>query len=81
MAQWQVQQAKTHLSELLEEAVAEGPQIITRHGSEHAVVMSITDYRALTEQRQNFRDYLLSGPKAKSFDLKRSRDIGRIIRL
>ncbi len=81
MAQWQVQQAKTHLSELLEDAVVEGPQIITRHGSEHAVVMSITDYRALTEQRQNFRDYLLGGPKTKSFDLKRSRDTGRKIRL
>lgn len=81
MAEWQVQEAKTRLSELIEEAKAEGPQIITRHGTQHAVVMSITDYRALTAQNKNFRDYLLSGPKTASFELKRTRDMGREIRL
>jgi len=33
MANWQVQEAKTRLSELIEEADKKGPQIITRHGS------------------------------------------------
>ncbi|NYF91395.1 type II toxin-antitoxin system Phd/YefM family antitoxin [Tunturiibacter empetritectus] len=81
MAVWQVQEAKTRLSELIEDANTEGPQIITRHGSEHAVVLSITDYRALTVQRANLRDYLLNGPKVDSFEVKRSRDAGRKIRL
>ena len=81
MAKWQVQEAKAHLSELIEEADKEGPQIITRHGSEHAVVLSITDYRALTVQRANLKDYLLGGPKVDNFDVKRSRDKGRKIRL
>ncbi|MEO8725923.1 MAG: type II toxin-antitoxin system Phd/YefM family antitoxin [Acidobacteriaceae bacterium] len=81
MAVWQVQEAKTRLSELIGEANTEGPQIITRHGSEHAVVLSITDYRALTAQRENLRDYLLGGPKVDSFEVKRSRDTGRKVRL
>ena len=81
MAVWQVQEAKTHLSELIEEANTEGPQIITRHGSEHAVVLSITDYRALTVQQKNLTDYLLGGPKVDNFEIKRSRDAGRKIRL
>jgi antitoxin Phd len=81
MAVWQVQEAKTRLSELIEEANTEGPQIITRHGSEHAVVLSITDYRALTVQRESLKDYLLGGPKVDSFEVKRSRDTGRKIRL
>jgi prevent-host-death family protein len=81
MATWQVQEAKTRLSELIEEANREGPQIITRHGSEHAVVLSITDYRSLTAQRANLRDYLLGGPKVETFDIKRTRDTGRKIRL
>ena len=81
MASWQVQEAKTRLSELIEEADTKGPQIITRHGSEHAVVLSITDYRALTNHRENLKDYLLGGPKVDSFDVKRTRDTGRKIRL
>jgi antitoxin Phd len=81
MAVWQVQEAKTRLSELIEEANTEGPQMITRHGSEHAVVLSITDYRALTVQRESLKDYLLGGPKVDSFEVKRSRDTGRKIRL
>jgi antitoxin Phd len=81
MAKWQVQKAKTHLSELMEEANKKGPQIITRHGSEHAVVLSITDYRALADRRENLKDYLLGGPKVDRFEVKRSRDTGRKIRL
>ena len=41
MATWQVQDAKTRLSEVIERARAEGPQTITRHGKERAVVLSI----------------------------------------
>jgi antitoxin Phd len=81
MAKWQVQKAKTHLSELIEEANKKGPQIITRHGSEHAVVLSITDYRALEDRRENLKDYLLGGPKVDNFEVKRSRDTGRKVRL
>ena len=81
MAKWQVQEAKTRLSELIEEADKKGPQIITRHGSEHAVVLSIADYRALTESRENLRDYLLGGPKINDFVITRSRDTGRKVRL
>src|ERR1700679_3873765 len=81
VAKWQVQEATTRLSELIEEADKKGPQIITRHGSEHAVVLSITDYRELTDKRENLRDYLLGGPKIDDFEVKRSRDTGRNIRL
>jgi len=81
MAVWQVQEAKTRLSEVIEEANTRGPQIITRHGAERAVVLSIADYRALTAHRPNLKDYLLSGPKVDTFDVKRSRDMGRKISL
>jgi antitoxin Phd len=81
MAIWQVQEAKTRLSEVIEEAQTEGPQIITRHGSERAVVLSISDYRALTSQKPDFKDYLLGGPKVDSFEIERDRDTGREIDL
>jgi len=81
MAIWQVQEAKTRLSEVIEEANSKGPQIITRHGSERAVLLSIADYRALTAHKPNLKEYLLGGPKVDSFAVKRSRDVGRKISL
>jgi prevent-host-death family protein len=81
VAIWQVQEAKTRLSELIEEADARGPQIITRHGTERAVILSIKDYRALTAHQPNLKEYLLRGPKVESFETPRDRDLGRNIRL
>jgi prevent-host-death family protein len=48
VATWQLQEAKSRLSERIENAHSERPQIITRHGAEPAVVRSIRDDRAPT---------------------------------
>lgn len=81
MSIWQVQEAKTRLSQLLDEAEHEGPQIITRHGAERAVILSIRDYRALTAHRPNLREYLLGGPKVDEFEVPRDDDAGRTVLL
>lgn len=81
MGVWQVQEAKTRLSEVIEEANEKGPQIITRHGAERAVVLSIADYRALTAHKPNLKDYLLSGPKVDRFEIEREHDTGRAVAL
>jgi prevent-host-death family protein len=81
MAIWQVQEAKTRLSEVIEQAHGKGPQIITRHGAERAVVLSMEDYRALTAHRPDLKAYLLGGPKVDSFVIERDRDMGREIEL
>ena len=78
---WQLQQAKTRLSEVIEEAHSKGPQVITRHGAERAVVLSIADYRALVAHKPSLKDYLLGGPKVDSFDIEPDRDLGREIDL
>lgn len=81
MTLWQVQEAKTRLSEVIEEAHSKGPQIITRHGAERAVVLSIADYRALTAHKPDLKEYLLGGPKLDSFEIERDSDMGREIDL
>ena len=78
---WQLQQAKTRLSEVIEEAHNRGPQIITRHGAERAVILSIGDYRALVAHKPNFVEYLLGGPKVEGFEIVPSYDTGREIDL
>ncbi len=81
MAIWQVQEAKTRLSEVIDDAYREGPQIITRHGLERAVILSISDYRALTANQPDLKKYLLGGPKMDRLEIERSRDTGRKVRL
>ncbi len=81
MAIWQVQEAKTRLSEVIERARTEGPQTITRHGAERAIVLSIEDYRALAANKPDFKAHLLGGPKVDDFSIDRDRDTGRSIDL
>jgi antitoxin Phd len=79
MASWQIQEAKTRLSELIERARTEGPQTITRHGAERAVLLSIEDYRALASHKPDFKAHLLGGPKVNEFPIERDRDTGRTV--
>jgi len=81
MATWQVQDAKTRLSEVIERARTEGPQTITRHGKERAVVLSVEDYAALAARKPDFKAHLLGGPKVDDFHIERDGDSGRPVEL
>ena len=81
MSSWALQDAKAKFSEVVDTAKRDGPQIITRHGSERAVVLSIAEYRALTAHKPDLRAYLLGGPKFDDFDIPRDRDTGRDVNL
>jgi prevent-host-death family protein len=83
---WQVQEAKTHLSEVIERAADSGPQVITRHGKECGAVISmedLTNYRELRASKPSFLEAILAGPRMDN-DLvdeifKRSQDTPRDI--
>jgi antitoxin Phd len=79
MSSWPINDAKNRFSELLEDASAKGPQVITRHGAERAVVLSIAEYRSLTAHKPDFKDYLLGGPKLDDFVVERDKSAGREI--
>lgn len=69
-AVWQVQEAKNHLSEVIDRALREGPQTVTRHGKPVVRVVAVTDERAaLAEPAQDdgFLEFLLSAPKIDGF--------------
>ncbi len=58
---WPVQDAKARFSELLECAVAEGPQVVTKRGVETAVLLPIEQWRRLERMaRPNLKDLLLA---------------------
>ena len=81
MAKWQVHDAKRRLSELIELAQDEGPQVITRHGKDRAVVLSVPEFRKLEAAQPDFKAYLLSGPKVDDFEIERPPDPGRVVEL
>ena len=59
---WQLQEAKQRFSELVRSVEADGPQFVTRHGEEVAVVLSIAEYRHLRGEVDDFKTFLASAP-------------------
>lgn len=45
MKAWPVQDAKARFSELLEACIADGPQLVTRRGTETAVLVPVAEWR------------------------------------
>jgi prevent-host-death family protein len=76
---WPVQDAKQRFSELIRTAQVDGPQVVTRHGEEIAVVIEIADYRRLCGQVIEFKEYLRAGPGFDDLDLPRSGEGPRTI--
>lgn len=76
--QWQLQEAKNRLSEVVREAQATGPQVITVRGEEAAVVLSAEEYRRITRTQGTLVEFFQRSPWAEEeLDLSRSRDPGR----
>ena len=66
MKVWPVQHAKARFSELLDTCQREGPQVVSRRGSEAAVLVPIDEWRRLqAAARPSLKDLLLS-PGARS---------------
>ena len=75
---WALQDAKNRLSEVVNSAVREGPQTITRRGRETAVVISIEDFQQLTTSPGTLVSFFRSSPLSGSgLDLERNPDDGR----
>jgi prevent-host-death family protein len=78
---WQLQDAKQRFSELVRHARREGPQVVTRHGEEVAVVVSIEEYRRLTSDKPAFKEFLLAAPDLGALELERSSERARTVEL
>jgi len=74
MAQrWQLQEAKNKFSQVVNEAAEDGPQIITRHGVDVAVVISAEEYRCMVTRRGKLSEFFRGSPLARA-DLDLTRD-------
>ncbi len=65
MGKWQLQDAKARFSELIDETLEKGPQVVTRRGIETAVVVSMDEWKKLKEEKRlTWKEVLLGeGPR------------------
>lgn len=77
---WQLHAAKNRFSELVERAMNDGPQTVTRRGRPAVIVVSVEDYRRLCEPRADLVDFLLAAP-LRGLDLSRDEAAEREVTL
>ncbi len=79
---WTVQDAKNRFSEVVEHALHDGPQTITRRGNETAVMVSISAFRELAGAKGDLVRFLQKSPLADAeLDIDRRPDYGRGVEL
>lgn len=84
MRKWQVQEAKNQLSAVVDLAIEEGPQIVTRHGKEVAVIVGKAEFDR--RRGRGRKGTLLTFLRGLSFrgaelDLERAKDDDRELAL
>jgi prevent-host-death family protein len=80
--QWPLQDAKNRFSEVVERALRDGPQVVTRRGKEAVVVVSAEDYRKSRAPRGSLAEFFRKSPlSGVRLDLPRSGDTGRHVDL
>ena len=71
---WQLQNAKNKFSQVVNQAVSHGLQVITRQGVEVAIVLSSEDYRKLLASQKKLADFFRASPLAEvEIDLTRDK--------
>ena len=75
---WQLQEAKNKFSEVVEEALKHGPQVITKRGVETAIVLSYAEYRKLQLAQQPLSEFFRQSPLVDvDLDLTRDASLNR----
>jgi antitoxin Phd len=59
---WQIQEAKQRLSEVIRLALTDGPQRLTCRGEPSAWIISNQDYNKLKGERENIVDFFQRSP-------------------
>jgi len=60
---WQFKEAKCHFSEVVECALKQGAQTVTKHGKPAVVVISVEEYRKLRQPKPSLLELLRSCPE------------------
>ena len=80
---WQLQEAKSKFSQVVNQALEEGPQVVTRHGKAVVVILSVNTYEKMVEPQPSLLELLLNSPLVDSgLEIQRDKeDFGRELAL
>lgn len=72
---WSLADAKAHLSEVVDNALKKGPQVITRHGRKAVVVVAAEEWERKTHRQGTLADFFASSPLRESgLEVERPQD-------
>ncbi len=79
---WQLQEAKSKFSQLVEDAMHKEPQIVTKHGDKAVVVLSFEEYTKITKPKKDLVKFLRESPLTDvAIKITRNKDTPREISL
>jgi prevent-host-death family protein len=79
---WAVAEAKARFSEMIDRALADGPQTITRKGKETVVVVSADEWQRKSKRTGNLAEFFAASPlHGSGLKIKRTKDGPRAIDL
>ncbi len=79
---WQLQDAKSKFSQLVENAISIEPQFVTKHGNNAVVVLSFEEYKKITKPKTDLVTFLKNSPlMGVELDISRSGELPRDIEL
>ena len=81
MQTWQIQEAKSHFSEVIDLAINQGAQLVTRRGNEVAVILSLKDYEQMCGKKGNLLATLMNAPRGEALNIARSNEAIRDLAL
>jgi len=62
MRTWPLQDARNHLRDVIDGALLQGPQRITRHGKQAVIIVSEEEWNRVAAPRRSFGDLLADSP-------------------
>ena len=79
---WQLQEAKSKFSKVVDRALAQGAQIVTRRGKKAVVVMPFEEYERLTQRTGSLAQFLMASPLFGSeLAIERDKSLPRIFEI
>jgi prevent-host-death family protein len=79
---WAIAEAKARFSEMIDRALTDGPQTITRKGQKAVVVVSNEEWQRKTKRKGNLAEFFAASPlRGSDLKIERSKDGTRAIEL
>ena len=79
---WQLQDAKSKFSQLVESAMLNEPQFVTKYGNNAVVILSFKEYKKITKPKTDLVTFLRTSPlMGLELDISRDGDLPRDIEL